>query len=126
MADVFTTRLANPAGGDGWLAAPSPEGAYSSWRCSPQFPSAAVGPCRGGAHGSSCLWGGAAAAGGRLALDDLEQRRQLEELEQDRDLTLAQEALRVRVRQVPGRDHELGIPRQAESAPFRVPLGAIS
>ncbi len=26
LADVFTTQLANPAGGDGWLAAPSPEG----------------------------------------------------------------------------------------------------
>jgi hypothetical protein len=90
--------------------------------------SAVVGPCRArrGAHGSACLWGGAAAAGGRLALDDLEQRRQPEELEQDWDLTLAQEALRVRGRQVPGRDHELGIPRQAEPAPFRVPLGAIS
>jgi len=32
--------------------------------------------------------------------------------EQDRDLTLAQEALRVCVRSVPGRDHELGIPRR--------------
>ncbi len=91
--------------------------------------SAVVGPCRArrGANGSSCQWwGGAAVAARRLALDDLEQRHQLEGLEQDRDLTLAQEALRVRVRSVRGRDHELGIPRQAASAQFRVQLGTIS
>ncbi len=84
-------------------------------------------PAWRGANGSSCQWwGGAAAASGRLALDDLEQRRQLEGLEQDRDPTLAQAALRVHVREVPGRDHELGIPRQAASAQLRVQLGAIS
>src|SRR5713226_4245816 len=102
-------------------------GAYSSWRRSPQSRAPWSARAGRGANGSSCQWwGGAAVAACRLALDDLEQRRQLEGLEQDRDLTLAQEALRVRVRSVPGRDHELGIPRQAASAQFRVQLGTIS
>src|SRR5260370_11098521 len=68
--------------------------------------------------------GGAGPDGGCLALDGLEQRGQLERLDQDGDLTLAQEALRVRVRNVPRRDHELGIPRQAAAAELPVPLRA--
>jgi hypothetical protein len=82
LSDVFTTQLANPAGGDGWLAT-QPEWACSSSRSSPppQAPWSARAGRRAERRGQRVRGGGGAAEErDRLALDDLEQRRQLEGL----------------------------------------------
>jgi hypothetical protein len=89
----------NRARGDGWFAGRFarigvPLLAVLATGTIAAASTAPIPPRATGTLGAKRAEGGAGPAGGCLALDGLEQRRQLEWLEQDGDLTLAQAALR--------------------------------